>query len=214
MTLPLALALGASLASEPQALPGTSEDPSVYTLQIDASVLADHLDRRRRRQRNGMAALTAQGGASILAGAIGLGLQPAPRWQRFHLANMAWGSVNLTIGAIGLASALQDTAAEGYADALRESVALRMAYGVNMGIDLGYIGFGAWTTERGHRVDDPTLIGVGRAVMAQGAFLLVFDAVMLLLHAKDAPALLPGPGPAGTAGASLHGRFGGKVARR
>lgn len=52
----------------------------------------------------------------------------------------------------------------------------------NAGLDLAYVAGGFYLKERGLRTDNSKLIGFGKSVILQGAFLLAFDGVMYGFH--------------------------------
>jgi hypothetical protein len=58
---------------------------------------------------------------------------------------------------------------------------------INAGLDLGYIGLGLWMQERGQRpgIDNAArLRGWGNAILVQGGFLLAYDLVAFVAHAR------------------------------
>jgi hypothetical protein len=53
---------------------------------------------------------------------------------------------------------------------------------LNCGLDLGYIAMGGYLVERGRRKEKLQWIGFGKSIVLQGAFLLVFDAILYGFH--------------------------------
>lgn len=136
----------------------------------------------------GMNVLGAWGIANMAVGGIGYFTANDGEWKYFHGMNAAWGLVNTGIATYGLQRARKQA---------QQKVDMRKAYYdyrhdknvilVNMGLDVVYIGAGAYlaqyaTTDH----NNPQLYrGFGRSLLLQGAFLLAFDNVLLLSHHKN-----------------------------
>ena len=57
---------------------------------------------------------------------------------------------------------------------------------VNAALDLGYMAGGLYLKERGLRRENDRLVGFGKSVILQGAFLMAFDAIMVGFHQTHA----------------------------
>lgn len=124
---------------------------------------------------------------------IGTGFAIAPgtqgQTQYFWRMNGYFNLVNLGLAAMGYFNAVK-AANKTYslADNIRQQAAIEKIYLFNMGLDLAYIGVGAYLDERGNAIDIRTvksrdqLKGYGTSVIAQGGFLLLMDGVVFLLH--------------------------------
>ena len=102
----------------------------------------------------------------------------------FHQMNLYWNAVNLGIAGFGLLGLRkQNPATESLADAVQKHRAIKKTLLINAGLDVVYIAGGLILTgQADSRPDqDGKLRGYGKAVAAQGAFLLVFDTVNYLI---------------------------------
>ena len=178
-------------------------------------VILDHparaLDRRRVRvQTGGMALLTAWSIANLGGGLAGNLVVPAGRDARyFHQMNWAWNTVNLTLGAVGLAGARRDhrrARPRPRGAVLQDITRAQRVFAVNALLDVVYMVGGYATWEIGKDRESPRLRGYGQAVVLQGAFLLAFDLAMIFAHEPPRLALAPLAAP-GARGLALAGRF-------
>ena len=105
------------------------------------------------------------------------------RTKYFHQMNAAWNLVNLGIGTFAYLQALQtDPSSFSLAQSLQESQSFEKILLLNIGLDVGYMATGAYLWERGIRKDSNRLLGYGPALILQGGFLLVFDAILFAAH--------------------------------
>ncbi len=105
----------------------------------------------------------------------------------FHQMNLYWNAVNLGIagfGLLGLRKQNPDT--ESLADAVQKHQAIKKTLLINAGLDVVYIAGGLVLAGQANAHPDQTdkLRGYGKAVAAQGAFLLVFDTVNYLIFKR------------------------------
>ena len=105
-------------------------------------------------------------------------------WQHhFHFMNAGWGFINAVLAAVGLMRTHPGHPPLGLtpAGALAEQTLLVRVFLVNAALDVGYVLVGRWLQ---YRATAPAarrperLLGYGRSVQLQGAFLLVFDLAM------------------------------------
>lgn len=169
-----------------------------WTLMCAAALAQDPLvqerwEARHRTQVVGMSTLLGWSAANLGVGAVGWGVAREPEWVAFHQMTVAWSGVNLAIAVPGLVGALRERPDPDLSTALRRTTALRTTFALNTGLDVGWVLLGAWMNEAGLRREDARLTGFGRSVMMQGGFLLVFDAAMLITHARGANGLLVHP---------------------
>jgi len=117
-------------------------------------------------------------------GAAGWATAEEPWVRSFHAMNAGWNVVNLAIAGFGFFGALGETP-ETYDvwETIRRSENIERALMVNAALDVAYVAGGAYLTLRGDRDRDPQLLGLGRSVMLQGAFLFTFDVVVYAVHA-------------------------------
>lgn len=196
----LAVLLCAALAVPPE---GPAPPPAV-------TVPAALHRSRARTQLAGMGALTGWAALNIVGGVAG-NFASTGEVRYFHQMNALWNTVNLVIGAVGLASARRERARGprgGPDEARRASLRAMATYSINAGLDVLYIMAGVTTLELGRVHERPRLVGYGESVVLQGAFLLAFDAALLAAHGaglrrvRPRAALAPGGALLG-----LQGRF-------
>lgn len=119
---------------------------------------------------------------NLAVGAIGAALSTDERVRWLHLGNLLWNTVNLGLAIAGLAMQWNaDPAGFDAKQSLRESSSSVTIFGVNAGLDLGYLATGGLLWQRGDAKADQRMVGIGQALLIQGGFLLVFDAVMAIL---------------------------------
>lgn len=172
-------------------------------VEVDAEALAAWNVERVELTRAGMWVLAGWGAASVGVGAVGYGVADDRRWEQFHLMTIGWGAIDLALAGASLWGADAGAAAGlSVAESLDAQLWLERVLLFNAGLDVGYLGLGAWLWERGVRKGDARLRGFGQAILVQGAFLLVFDATLFWLEAGHGEALrvMLMPGGAGVSG--------------
>ncbi|MBP1467575.1 hypothetical protein EYB53_017815 [Candidatus Chloroploca sp. M-50] len=130
-------------------------------------------------QRRALRPLLVWGIGSSVLGALMLPF--AGFWRHFGLQAVAWGVIDVLLAMIGRRSALlkAERMATGELearDALREAEQFRKILTVNAGLDVGYILVGLAVALR--YAERPDRQGLGYGIATQGAFLLVFDALL------------------------------------
>jgi len=153
--------------------------PSPSITRDDAPALASYHRARRRTQLAGMGVL---GGWALVNIAGGVAGSFTDRERRFfHQGNAIWNSVNLAIAIAGIAgNARKRPPPASMSAARRVQQRTRRTYFVNALIDIVYIAAGAATVAIGQHYGQRRVIGYGRAVAFQGAFLFAFDVGMLI----------------------------------
>lgn len=184
----MALALGLAGAQEPTPTP--TPQPSTAPAMEAARAFEE---RARRTDLAANATLLAWSVGNLAAGGIGWAVEDDPEWIAFHQMNMAWNTVNLALAIPGLVGAVRHRPADDLAGLLRSSNQRRLAYGINAGLDVGWMMSGVWLWERGLRTDDPMLVGFGRSMLLQGAALLIYDLALVVFHGVEAKRFLLGP---------------------
>ena len=132
-------------------------------------------------------------GIWALVNLIGSGYQ-LPRTDRraaphhFHFMNCCWGFVNAVLAAVGILRTYPGAPPAGFtaADAAYDYQHVLLIFEVNALLDAGYLLLGWWLITRAARptlkpITPVRLLGYGRSILVQGAFLLVFDAIMALV---------------------------------
>lgn len=105
----------------------------------------------------------------------------------FHQMNLYWNAVNLGIagfGLLGLRKQNPDT--ESLTDAVQKHQAIKKTLLINAGLDVVYVAGGLILAGQANSRPDQAdkLRGYGKAVAAQGAFLLAFDIVNYLIFKR------------------------------
>jgi hypothetical protein len=153
------------------------------TLSAEPFDLMQWNKERLQTQRIGLGVLGTWAVGNMAVGAVGAGLATDERVRWFHLGNLLWNTVNLTLATVGLVSDWNtDASIFNAKDSLKASSSTVTIYGVNAGIDLGYLATGAFFWQRGSTMHDARMVGFGQALVLQGAFLAVFDVVMAVFH--------------------------------
>jgi hypothetical protein len=128
--------------------------------------------------------------ANIISGVIG---QSASTGQAkyFHQMNIIWGSVNLLVALPGYIGARKSATDLSMTASIKGQAATEKTFAFNAGLDLAYMAAGAWTIEKGNsHANSDKYRGYGKSIIMQGAFLLIFDAVMFTTHNRHGKKLL------------------------
>lgn len=128
---------------------------------------------------SGMVILGSWGVANLGVGAVGWSSSTSPTSRYFFQMNVVWGAVDFGTALLGYAGTQKYknkklTAAE----ILEQQNRMEKIFLINEGLDVVYIGAGAYLKLAGDHRNSPIMKGYGSAVLLQGGFLLVFDALM------------------------------------
>lgn len=166
---------------------------AALTLQAQPLDLTEWNRDRLTTSRVGMLVLGSWAVGNMGVGAVGFGVATDERWRAFHLTNLVWNSVNVTLALISLIREWDDDAASFTA---KQSVVFsegnEKVFFINAALDLGYLVVGAFSWVHGDATQTQWLVGVGQALLIQGAFLMLFDGVMGILNARLTNRLLEG----------------------
>jgi hypothetical protein len=91
--------------------------------------------------------------------------------------NAYWNVVNLGIAVFGFWQASQ-VAVLNFWEVLVAQQEIEKILLANAALDFGYIALGLYLIERGRRMEKEKWIGFGKSILLQGAFLLLFDAIL------------------------------------
>ena len=130
--------------------------------------------------KTGMYVLGGWAIANIATGSLGWS-KTTGSTMRFHQMNLFWNTINLTIAGVALYTYMNSGgAALNSEDIMQQHRKTENLYLINAGLDVLYIGTGFYlkhlSTKKPKKED--LLLGYGNSVILQGAFLLVFDAIM------------------------------------
>ena len=141
--------------------------------------------RRQRAQRIGMIALASWAGLNIAGGSALYFFDEAN--QSFHQMNAMWNVVNAGLATGGLIGASRELTGWDLTRSIEAQHNLEKVYLVNAGLDLGYIMGGLFLAQLGDeypaRADQ--FEGWGYSIALQGGFLMLFDAVMFIVHRRN-----------------------------
>ncbi|MEZ0486270.1 DUF6992 family protein [Fibrella aquatica] len=150
---------------------------------------ADRVQFSQQRYNHGRTLGLSLGGyalANLAVSGVALG-KSSGETKYIHQMNMYWNAVNLGIAGLGLLSLRkQHPESETLGEAVQKHESMKRTLLFNAGLDVAYIAGGLYLTERANSRPDQAdrLRGYGKTVMAQGAFLLAFDAVNYLVFKK------------------------------
>jgi hypothetical protein len=137
--------------------------------------------------KSGMFVLGSWAIGNILLGAYGN--QKATGEAKYaHQFNAMWNLVNFGIAAFGYVNAATaDPSAMSNAEILKEFGALQNFLLLNAGLDVAYMATAVYLKERAKSsANGERLRGYGNSLLFQGAFLLVFDSALYLVHENNA----------------------------
>ena len=113
--------------------------------------------------------------------------------KAFHQMNLYWNSVNLLIAGFGYWQATKESPGTDFWATIEAQQGIEKVLLFNGALDLAYVAGGFYLKERGLRKGNNRLIGFGKSIILQGAFLMAFDGVMYgfhHLHANELPELV------------------------
>lgn len=131
--------------------------------------------------RQGMVILGSWALGNMVWGGIGAN-QATGEIKAFHQMNLYWNTVNLAIAGFGYWQATKEIPSSGFWETMEAQQSIEKILWVNAALDLGYMAGGLYLKERGLRRENERLVGFGKSVILQGAFLMAFDAIMVGFH--------------------------------
>lgn len=141
--------------------------------------------KRLATNRTAMFVLGGWAAANIAVGSVGFGLERDERLRFLHLGNATWNVVNLGLAVVGLVSDWgRDAKSFDARQSLVEAEKQEKVLLVNAGLDVAYLATAAFLWQRGDATNDPRLVGLGQALLMQGAFLLGFDIVFAVVSGR------------------------------
>lgn len=132
--------------------------------------------------QTGFRVLGAWSAANVISGVIGQSTAGG-EGKYFYRMNAIWGAVNLAVAIPGYLAARKHATDNSLETTLRGQSTIEKTFVFNAGLDLAYLAGGAWFLEKGNNQANPDKYrGFGKGILMQGAFLLIFDAVMFSCH--------------------------------
>ncbi|GAB3221437.1 hypothetical protein J0A67_07110 [Algoriphagus aestuariicola] len=163
---------------------------NAYAQEIPA--LAEFNQTRLDYNQNGMLILGTWAVGNMVWGGIGAS-HTTGETKAFHQMNLYWNSVNLLIAGFGYWQATKGNPGTDFWATIEAQQGIEKILLLNGALDLAYMAGGLYMRERGLRTDNSRLIGFGKSVILQGAFLLAFDSVLYgfhRAHGKELPSLV------------------------
>jgi len=103
----------------------------------------------------------------------------SPELKYFGQMNTVWGSVDFLTALLGYSGTQRlKNKNLSAAELLKQQERIEKIFKVNMYLDVVYLGAGAYLKLAGDSRNSPMMKGYGEAILVQGGFLLVFDALM------------------------------------
>jgi hypothetical protein len=133
---------------------------------------------RLEYNRQGMWILGSWAVLNLLVGTI-RGIQTRGQVQAFHQMNAYWNLVNLGIAGYGYWQASQVSLVVNFWEVLTAQQQIEKVLLFNAALDLGYMAVGFFLIEKGLRLEKERWIGFGKSILLQGAFLLLFDGILV-----------------------------------
>ncbi len=143
--------------------------------------LTDFNQTRIDYNQKGMLILGSWAVGNMVWGGIGAS-QSSGEVKAFHQMNVYWNAVNLAIAGFGYWQATKEVPGNDFWATMEAQQSMEKILLVNAALDVAYMAGGLYLKERGMRKDNDRLIGFGKSVILQGAFLMAFDAVMYGFH--------------------------------
>ncbi|HMO39635.1 MAG TPA: hypothetical protein PKC76_02970 [Saprospiraceae bacterium] len=141
---------------------------------------------RLHKEKIGMMVLGSWAIGNIAAGAVLAG-QRQGEDKYFHLMNIGWNTVNLSLATFGYLHAIHtDPTSFDLQGAMAGQYRVEKILLLNTGLDVGYVLGGLYLIERAKNTDQrpERLSGFGKSIILQGSFLFVFDLASYLVHAR------------------------------
>ena len=151
---------------------------SIPALAQDSATLEVFNSTRLEYNRQGMWILGSWALLNLLVGTI-RGFQTRGQVQAFHQMNAYWNLVNLGIAGFGYWQASQVSLRVNFWEVMVAQQQIEKVLLFNAALDLGYMAVGFFLIEKGLRLEKERWIGFGKSILLQGAFLLLFDGILV-----------------------------------
>lgn len=141
-------------------------------------------EQSQKINNTGMYVLGSWALVNIATGAYGWSNGFGPN-KYFHQMNFFWNVVNISIAGFALINNYHtDYLTLGPDELMDRHLKIQRLYLINAGLDILYIGTGAWLSHlsKSKEKNSDLLKGYGNSIMLQGGFLFLFDAVMYFIQ--------------------------------
>ncbi len=143
-------------------------------------------EQRLQKEKVGMIVLGSWAIGNIAAGTTLIG-QRSGEDKYFHLMNIGWNAVNLSLATFGYLHAVQaDPTDYNLQAVVQAQYRIEKLLLLNTGLDVGYMLGGLYLMERSKTAakNPERLKGFGKSIVLQGGFLFVFDLASYFVHAN------------------------------
>jgi len=151
---------------------------SLPAMAQDSAALEVFNSTRLDYNRQGMMILGSWALLNLLIGTIG-SFRTRGQVQAFHQMNAYWNLVNLGIAGYGFWQASQISLPILFWEVISAQQQIEKVLLFNAALDLAYMAVGFFLVERGLRLEKERWIGFGKSMLLQGAFLLLFDGILV-----------------------------------
>lgn len=151
---------------------------SLPAMAQDSAALEFFNSTRLEYNRQGMWILGSWAILNLLVGTIA-SFQTRGQVQAFHQMNGYWNLVNLGIAGYGYWQASQISLVVSFWEVLTAQQQIEKVLLFNSALDLAYMAIGFFLIEKGLRLKKERWIGFGKSILLQGAFLLLFDGILV-----------------------------------
>lgn len=162
---------------------------SLPSMAQDSAALEVFNSTRLDYNRQGMMILGSWALLNLLIGTIG-SFRTRGQVQAFHQMNAYWNLVNLGIAGYGFWQASQISLVVNFWEVLTAQQEIEKVLLFNAALDLAYMAIGFFLVERGLRLEKERWIGFGKSILLQGAFLLLFDGILVAFQIELGAELL------------------------
>jgi len=151
---------------------------SLPAMAQDSVALEVFNSTRLEYNRQGMWILGSWALLNLFVGTI-RGFQTRGQVQAFYQMNAYWNLVNLGIAGFGYWQASQVSLRVNFWEVMVAQQQIEKVLLFNSALDLGYMAVGFFLIEKGLRLEKERWIGFGKSILLQGAFLLLFDGILV-----------------------------------
>lgn len=173
-----------TIAPEPPAEEGVEEVVEAPDQPSKPAFLVQENEGRSRTNRIGALVLGGWALGNFTWATVGLLREPEERGQAFHLTNAA---INLVVAGMSVTTYFANLPQDDWETydtirTLNEAHSTEKLYLLSTGLDFAYIATGAFLTAKGNLDRKEGMVGTGKSLMVQGAFLAAFDIAMFTMH--------------------------------
>lgn len=159
----------------------------LIAFSVQAQSSKSFFEESLQKNKKGMLLLGAWGVGNVLHSGTRLAVSDfSTQSKSFHQMNLGWGAINATIAGLGYLGSKKKEIPTAPLSILEEQQKIQTTFLVNGALDMGYMAFGLYLSERAKNdmENGARLKGFGQSIILQGAALAIFDAVMFGVQRK------------------------------